>query len=518
MQIYNSDFSDEHLSRLSYNNRIIKFLKEIFKIGNLKILSLNITSQVLTLFLGKVFGALAGIALVRYLGAEMQGVYSYILSIIFLLSFITDFGLQSLLVREIKIAGSGSPRFFGNALMLQVFQILVSGVLIALYSLTFEKNPSVKLPLLYASFAITLMYLSNPFTAALSSHEKMHLSGLAGGLASILNAVFIFISISLKFTLPQIILMLGASNALSALVSGFLCVKYAVKPDFTFDASILKKMIIMSLPFAAMGLFNYMYEKVNVLILFSMKGAVESGYYGGAAKVIEILNAFVVAIMAPIYPRLSVIINTESKEKAVRVINLSVKYIAFAAAPCALFVSALSADWTNLLLGVKFHQSAPALALLIWTIFLMCIHIIPGYALNSARMTKLVTLVYGINIILNLALNFAFTPSFGYLATSSASVVCNAFALVFLLYFTGKKIGKTLIPEYLLKIFAALIPALLTILVLKENINFIILSALSFLTFMLSAVLLRYFNSDDTALFMKILSGIKKFLPFKKSV
>ncbi|HPI02688.1 MAG TPA: flippase [Candidatus Goldiibacteriota bacterium] len=476
------------------------------------------TSQVLTLFLGKIFGALAGIALVRYLGAEMQGVYSYILSIIFLLSFITDFGLQSLLVREIKISGSGSPKFFGNALMLQVFQILVSGALIAAYSMTFEKNPAVKLPLLYASFAMTLMYLSNPFTAALSSHEKMHLSGLAGGLASILNAIFIFISISLKFTLPQIILMLGASNALSALVSGFLCVRYAVKPDFTFDAGILKKMIIMSLPFAAMGLFNYMYEKVNVLILFSMKGAVEAGYYGGAAKVIEILNAFVVAIMAPVYPRLSVIINTESKEKAVRVINLSVKYLAFAAAPCALFVSALSSDWTNLLLGAKFQHSAPALALLIWTIFLMCMHIIPGYALNSARLTKLVTLVYGINIVLNLALNFAFTPSYGYLATSSASVACNAFAFITIIYFTDKNIGKTLIPKYFLKIFTSLIPACLIIFLLKENVNYIILSALSALTFMASAFLLRYFDGDDAALFVKIVSGIAKFLPFKKSV
>jgi len=311
-----------------------------------------------------------------------------------------------------------------------LFQILVSGVLIAAYSMTFEKNPAVKTPLLYASFAMTLMYLSNPFIAALSSHEKMHLSGLAGGLASISNAIFIFISISLKFTLPQIILMLGASNVLSALVSGFLCVKYAVKPDFTLDAGILKKMIIMSLPFAAMGLFNYMYEKVNVLILFSMKGAVEAGYYGGAAKVIEILNAFVVAIMAPVYPRLSVIINTESKEKAVRVINLSVKYLAFAAAPCALFVSALSSDWTNLLLGAKFQHSAPALALLIWTIFLMCMHIIPGYALNSARLTKLVTLVYGINIILNLilipkyqALGAAYVSLFTQLFTAIAQVI-----------------------------------------------------------------------------------------------
>ncbi|HPN63837.1 MAG TPA: polysaccharide biosynthesis C-terminal domain-containing protein, partial [Candidatus Goldiibacteriota bacterium] len=124
----------------------------------------------------------------------------------------------------------------------------------------------------------------------------------------------------------------------------------------------------------------------------------------------------------------------------------------------------------------------------------------------------------GINIVLNLALNFAFTPSYGYLATSSASVACNAFAFITIIYFTDKNIGKTLIPKYFLKIFTSLIPACLIIFLLKENVNYIILSALSALTFMASAFLLRYFDGDDAALFVKIVSGIAKFLPFKKSV
>ncbi|HNZ29623.1 MAG TPA: polysaccharide biosynthesis C-terminal domain-containing protein, partial [Candidatus Goldiibacteriota bacterium] len=188
----------------------------------------------------------------------------------------------------------------------------------------------------------------------------------------------------------------------------------------------------------------------------------------------------------------------------------------FASAPFVLFISALSADWTNLLLGAKFEQSAPALALLIWTIFLMCIHTIPAYALNSARLTKLVTMVYGINIILNLILNFAFTPAYGYIATASASVACNVFAFISLIYFTNKNIGKTNIPKYTLKILLALIPAYIIIFFLKESVNFIILSSLCLITFTVSGIVFGYFDRDDAALFSRIITGIKKKLLLKK--
>ncbi|MCE5300451.1 MAG: flippase [Spirochaetia bacterium] len=469
-------------------------------------------SQILTLVFGKIFGAVAGIALVRYLGAELQGVYSYIFSIVFLLSFITDFGLSALLVREIKIAGDSSGKFLGNAVMLQVFQILVSAVLIILYSVFFEKNPAAKSSLLPASFAITLVYLANPFIASLTSHEKMYLSGIAGGLASFFNAVFISISIFLGLKLPGIILMLGISNMLNIAVSSSLCVKYAVKPEFKFDPVLIKNMIKMSFPFAVMGLFNFMYEKINVLILFYMKDPVEVGYYTGAARLIEILNAFVVAIMAPVYPRLSMIINTGSKENAIKVINLSVKYIAFAVAPCALFVSVLGADWTLLLLGEKFAPSAPVLSLLIWTIFLLSIHVIPGYALNAARLTKLVTTVYGINILINLGLNFTLIPRYGYIATAAIAVVCNIFALIMLVFFTHQRIGKTELPKYLLKISLSLLPALGTLVLLHNRINYIILSVLSLAVFAATGFMLKYFDRQDYELFRRIFSGALGFI------
>ena len=74
-------------------------------ISTAKILTVNIAGQAVALATGKIFGAIASIALIRYLGVEKQGVYSYVISLVYLFSFITDFGLVNMLTREIRAGG-----------------------------------------------------------------------------------------------------------------------------------------------------------------------------------------------------------------------------------------------------------------------------------------------------------------------------------------------------------------------------------------------------------------------------
>lgn len=414
-----------------------------------------------------------------------------------LFSFITDFGLSSLLVREMKAAGEKNRKLFGNAILLQLAQIAVSIILINIYAIFFELNTGVKESLILASICFTLLYLSNPFLATLNSYEKMHLSGLANGLASFFNAVFIFTGIYFKMDINGIIFMLGASNLIFVVISALLCVKNAVVPVFEFDREIFFNLLKMCVPFAVMGLFNYVYERVDVLILYKMKSAAEVGYYSAATKIITILNTVVVMIMSPTYPRLSNIIYTESKEKALRVLNISVKYMMCLVAPFALMVTVFNADYTRLVLGPGFSEASPALAILIWSIFLISVNAIPTYALNAARMTKLVTYVYGINIIINIGLNLVFIPRFSFIATSVINILCNVFVLVAGLYLVNRHIGKTTYQYDLLKVIIAMVPQAAFMLFFAGKMNYMLLSAAGILVFLAGTVLAGYFNGND---------------------
>jgi len=259
---------------------------------------------------GKTFGAIASVILIRYLGAELQGIYSYLLTIVALFSFISDFGLQSLLIREVKSAGENGGKVLGNAVVLQVTQVIVSIAIVNLYGAFFETDPEIRKSLMLASVAFSLLYVINPFMAAMGSHEKMNLTGLSNSIASILNAVIIFISVNLKLPLNGIIIMLALSNVLNLAVTAFLCIKFTVKPVFKIEKSTLINLFKMSIPFAVIGLFNFVYSRIDVPLLYKMRPAEEVGYYTAVTKLIEILNSLVMMIMGPVYPRIAFIVST----------------------------------------------------------------------------------------------------------------------------------------------------------------------------------------------------------------
>lgn len=445
--------------------------------------------------------------LIRYLGAEKQGVYSYILTIVALFSFVSDFGLQSLLVREVKSAGDKGRELLGNAIFLQVAQVLISIGIVNLYGAIFEPNHEIRMSLMLASVAVSLLYVVNPFMASMASYEKMHLTGIANGVASIINAIIIFVSVALKMPLNGIIIMLGISNLLNLAVTTFLCLRFTIKPEFIIKKETLLSLFKMSIPFAMIGLFNFIYSRIDVPLLYKMRPGAEVGYYTAVTKLIEILNALVMMIMGPVYPRLAFIMSTQEKEKAPRVISLTVKYMIFAVAPFVMMVSVSSVGYVDMILGHEFAASAPALSIMIWTIFLMAIYVIPTFALNSARLTKLVMYLYGINIFINLGLNIAFIPAYGYIATSFISVLCNTIVAVGVLYFVKTKIGSFRFVGNLLKICGAFIAQFFFMKYFEKTIPFIPLNILSLVVFYAVILGLKYFNVEDVMIVKNILKN-----------
>lgn len=481
-----------------------------FKISTSKILFKNISGQMLALFLGKIFGAIAGVLLIRYLGAEKQGVYSYILSIVYMFGFITDFGLTALLTREVKISGERGAKILGNSLLVQAGQIAASIIFINIYGILFEMDAAVRYDLMLASVVFTIMYMGNPFLAVLGSYEKMYLSGLVMGTASILNALLIFISIKLGFDISGIILMLGISNIFYIIMAMTVCMKYAIKPVFNIEGALILNMVKMSIPFALIGLFSYVFTKVDIFMLYKLKGAEDAGYYSAVVRVLDIIIAFVMMIMGPVYPRLAYVINKESIEKALRIINITVKYTAVAAAPFVLIIAVFNEKFTEILLGSDFYESKYIFAVLIWGIFIMVFRVIPQYALNSAKYTKILTILFGIIMLISIGLNLWIIPLYSYMGAAFVNLFCNILILGGTLFFTRQKLGAIRFAGFTLKITAALACAGLVMFLMKDIINFILLSLAAAAVYSGVIFILKYFNEEDFGIVKNLFSRKKK--------
>jgi O-antigen/teichoic acid export membrane protein len=345
---------------------------------------------------------------------------------------------------------------FGNAIMVQAVQICAAVILVNLYALFFEMNPAAKYNLMLASVIFSVNFAAQPYTGALNSFEKMHLTGLISSLASFFNSVFIFTAIYFKMSLTGILVMLGVSNLANYFLSRSLGLSNTVKPEFKPDWRLMKNLLRMSIPFALIGFFNFVYVRMDVLLLFKIRGAEEAGYYSAVSKIMEILIAVTASMASPLYPRLSFVINTGAHTSALKLMRFSTKYLAALTAPFVLAVSMLSADYAVLLLGKAFVQSGFALSVLIWVIFMLSIMAVPSYALNASRHTKLLTFIYGLNMIISLSFNLLLMPKYGFRAAAIINVLCNFIAMASILYYTHTKVGDTEIKDFMFRIIIAL--------------------------------------------------------------
>ena len=417
--------------------------KQTVHTGTSKTLAVNITSQLAAMAFGRIFGAVAGIALVRYLGVELQGTYSYLVNTILIFGFIAEFGMTHMLVREAKISGAAGPKLLGNALIVQLLQTALALGALAVFTLFFEKSGEIKGYMIYAAPAFMILYLANPFQAALNSYEKMYFTGLAQAIASIMNAAAIFTVIFLKLEIRWLIILLGLSNILNTAVSYALCRRFAINPELRPDIAQIKKLLAMSIPFGFAGVFGYIFLRVDVLLLYNLAGPYQAGLYSGVVRVMDIINAVLALIVSPVYPRLSYVFASEGREKFLKIVNLTVKYMAAATAPFVVAAVFYSSRLTVLVLGPEFEKSAPALAVLVSLAFIAPVRGIFTYAMNAAKLTAYVTCVFAAAAAVNITLNAVMIPRFGFVSTAAVNIGTNILAVAGLFVMFNIKVAKT---------------------------------------------------------------------------
>jgi O-antigen/teichoic acid export membrane protein len=388
----------------------------------------------------------------------------------------------------------------GNAVMLQAAQVAAAVLFINIYALFFEHQAHVRGNIALASVVFSIAYLANPFIFTLVSYEKMYLSGLISGAASFLNAVLIFAAIFMKLSLPGVILMLGVSNLLTVFIAAGLCLRYAILPVFSVDVKEIKGMLKMSFPFAVIALLIFVYSKIDTMLLYKIKGAEAAGVYSAVSKIMDLLNSLIVMVMSPLYPRLSHIMNLESGSAAGRVTGISVKYMAAVTAPFVLMISVLSREFTALVLGSKYIMSSAPLSIVVWTIFLMSLYVIPSLALQAARRTKEIAIMYAGVVAVNLGLNLALIGKYGYIAASWVSLLSHLLIFATLAVLLNLRVDRTNFGPMLAKITASLVPAGITMYFLNGRVYFLLAGAAGLVVYGAFMLLLRYLDGEDFAI------------------
>jgi O-antigen/teichoic acid export membrane protein len=450
----------------------------------------------------KLITAFVLVFLIRYLGDEAFGQYSFAIAFVGFFALITDFGFNSLIVRDIAKNKSYVQKYFSNVMTLKIFMSIISIILITIVTLFINKTEIVKILIFLFTIELIMVSFSNTIRSFFQAFELMEYIAISKIIEKLIWAVLVMFFISKKMGLAYFVLALIIS-----VIVGFLILIYAYKKkidkiSLRLDKDICKMILIESLPFALTSIFVLILFKLDTVMLSFMKTDVEVGLYAAAYKIVEVIEIIpniLTSVVYPVFSRLH-----QNKEKLDRALHLVFRFLFAIIMPISISILVLSDKIIVFLYTTSFFDSSFALKILIFASLFSFINYPLMTLLNSINKQRIGTINTAVAAVINIILNILLIPSMGMIGAAIATVIAEVILFILSIYFMNRYNHKIpLLKIMLVPFISSLIMGFVIFKLIFLNLFVLIfLSAVIYLSLIL---LFRYVTKKDISLVRDIL-------------
>jgi O-antigen/teichoic acid export membrane protein len=356
----------------------------------------------------------------RYLGAAGYGSFALALALVQMLGVLADFGVVTVVVREISREPGRTGELVGNALTLRLLLGVVVVALAALLSLALPYSPDVRVAILIAGVPFVLGLATTSLTTIFQARLQMGRAAVAdvAGRVAGLAALVAVVEADLGFE------AVVATTAVAAAVT--LAVTLAmvrVRPQ----TGRWRELLVPAIPLGLALAVNEIYFRADTFILSLFRPFAEVGHYTLAYRIFELIAVLPAIVMTSVFPLLSRYV-AEQRELANRVLDTTADVFVALAAPIAAAGLVLAPELVQLVAGDAFAGAETPLRLLLCAAGAAWVSGLLGYTLIAGDRRRAVLLLSLTALAVNVALNLALVPSYG--ADAAAAVALGSEALL----------------------------------------------------------------------------------------
>lgn len=197
----------------------------------------------------------------------------------------------------------------------------------------------------------------------------------------------------------------------------------------------LKKHLLPILILFATTIATQIYTMLDSVMLEYIHGEAYVGYYSNAVKIVRMIYTVSIAMVAPLYPRISNYIQHKNTIKVNDTLSKGVKIILLLAIPAAVAVFLLS-DWiVNILFGVAFMPSVITLKILSPLIVIFSFAYFLGHiVLMSLNKEKIILISTIIGACINVIFNLIFIPLFKHNGAAFSSLIAELIVTLYVIH------------------------------------------------------------------------------------
>ncbi|MFZ2322428.1 MAG: flippase [Ignavibacteriaceae bacterium] len=405
-----------------------------FRSDSFKKYFLNTSWLLLEKIIRLVLNFFVTIAVIRYLGPDQFGLYSYAISFYGLFVAFVSLGLESISIRELVKHPEDRDKILGSVFYTQfVGAVIAIFLIIVTLVITSEELFTSILILIISisSFFQTFNVIDYYFRSEVKAKYSVYVLFTSVLMVSLLK----FTLILLKAPLIYFIIAYAFEFVFNAI--GYFIVYHIQKQkiiNWKFDKNISLSLLKDSWPLILSGVVVSIYMKVDQVLIKNMLDVKEVGYYAAAVRLSESWYFIPVAISNAIFPAI-VSAKNISKELYQNRLQKLYDILTWVAIGISIPVSIFSSDIIKILYGSRFLPSAPILTIYIWAGVAVFLGVASSQYLVTENFTKISFFRTAIGMVANVVLNILLIPNYGIIGSAFATLISYSLATFSILLF-----------------------------------------------------------------------------------
>jgi O-antigen/teichoic acid export membrane protein len=432
--------------------------------------------------------------LARNLNPEDLGRYYFAISLTTIFAIFIDLGLANVLTRESAKNQENAGNYLGNIILIKLPLMLFS-VLSVIFYVNFLHYPVFTKNLVYiALIPMVLDSFTLSFYALIRGFHNLKYESFGSIIFQLIVFIFGLSALKLGLSLNYVLSALALASIFNFSYSlYFLRFKIKARINLKLNKVLIKKIILIALPFAAYAVFQRMYMYLDTVLLSKLAGDHFVGLYQIAFKIIFSLQFLPMAFVASLYPAFSDYWKNNREQLRIT-LERAINYLVFISLPISFGIIVL-ADKILLIFKPEYIEALNALRIIMIAMPFIFINFPIGALLNACDRQKANTRNMGIVLITSIILNLILIPKFNASGAALTVLISN-----FLMFILGILIIPSISKINLRKILIPGIKAFASVLIMSLLIYFLNLNLI--LSILMGAII--YFG------FMIILRAIKK--------
>ena len=395
--------------------------------------AVQIGTKAITVF----FGLLVTILLTGYLGPEGFGNYMYVVALAIIFGAFADWGTATIGAREAAKERKKQGRVLANIFLVRMFFSLVAALIMVGAAVIIPLRTNQPLIVRQAIMLGSLILILNTIKASLLVIFQTKLQLQKQTVIDLVTSILILL---ISFLLVQqgqgLISLIGAivlAN-LVGIVIGFILVTKTVRLNWRFDRGFIKQLLIESFPMGAILLIFTIDNKIDTVMLGSIKGSGAVGIYAAAYRIYDVLilgAAYFMIALLPILSRYSDLNKWREKVRNIYQKSFDILLLMSLTAMISIwFFAPLAIKLITQKRFLEFGDSVIVLRLLAIALFLAYFNHLTGYTIVAlGKQRRYFFIAFGA-LIFNVVSNALIIPQFSYYGAAVVTIFTEGIVLL----------------------------------------------------------------------------------------